>query len=231
MRAHCAGCAACSRTLEAAREVATAVPGRRHPKQATGRSAGISLSPAPSWARLLLFGIPWTVAVIGWIIAIGFIAYSHGQADRLRTTRQSQTATIASLQRQVAQEGTVQDYVSTPNIKIMPLHSPLLTRWKASASLVFSAQYATALLVARGLPLLPKSRAYTIWVRGDGGPYIRVGTLTLSGVRHNGVAVVVGPKAFEHFTTVVLSVEHSPATQQPSASIVGTAPISPTATQ
>jgi hypothetical protein len=183
------------------------------------------------WTRILLHSLPWTAAVLGWILAAGFIVYSHGQADRLRANRQTLTATIGGLQSQLAQASVVQNFVSTPQIQVVALQSPRLAHLRASVNLIYSAQYATALLVARGLPFLPRGRVYTIWVRGDGGPYIRLGTLTIRGVGHNGVAVVVGPRTFEHYTTVELIIESSRASRQPATSIVGTAAISPTATQ
>ncbi len=231
VRAHCAGCTACTRTLEVATEVAAASAAQRGRRPPAGRAAGQSTRHTAPWQRVLLFSLPWTVAVLGWIVAASFIAYSHGQTDRLRVTRQSLTATITSLQFQVTQASAVINYISTPQIQVTAFQSPHLTRWGASVSLLYSAHYATALLVARGLPVLPADRAYTIWARGDGGPYIRLGTLTIKGARHDGVAIVVGSRSFEHVSSVVLSIERNPATRQPGAAIVGMVTIVPTMTR
>jgi hypothetical protein len=232
VRAHLAVCAACLRTAEAAKEVAATVSERAHTDVAGRCLPGYgAVRPRSGWARVLLHAVPWTVAVIGWLVAAGFIAYSHGQSDRLRTTRHTFSATIDSLQRQVLQANEVQGYLSTPNIQIVTLYPPHPNHWQASVTLLLSPHYATALLVARGLPALPPRRVYGIWIRGDGGLYIRLGTLTISGARREGVAVVVGPRTFEHFTSVELTVEASTATGQPTAPVICRASIAPVVTR
>jgi hypothetical protein len=182
---------------------------------------------SPRWSRLLFRTVPWSAAVTGWLLAAAFIIYSHGQSDRVTAQQQDYQAQIATLTQQLRTTGqqyadakTVQDYLSTPGLRVVPLTYMAGVARHTTVSLVMAPQFAHAVVVARGLAILPAGKIYAVWARGSGDLYVRLGDLTTHGPRAEGVSLVLGPHAIDTYRTVGVTIERQPVSNQPSTPLV-----------
>lgn len=181
----------------------------------------------PRWERVLFRTIPWTLAMAGWLVAIVFIIYSHGQNDRLRTERQGAQAQLASIagqlrstQSQLDSALSVQAYLMTPRLQVVPLTYMAGVARHTSVSLIVGQHYAHALMVARGLAVLPQSTSYVVWAKASRTQYVRLGVLTTSGPRAEGATLLAAPAPIDGFRAVGLTIESGAAPNQPSTPLV-----------
>jgi hypothetical protein len=181
----------------------------------------------PRWSRLLFRTVPWTVAVLGWLVAAAFIIYSHGQSDRLATQRQDYQARIDALnrqlsttQQQLAAAEIIQGYLPTPGLRVVPLKYMAGVARHTTLNLLMAPHIAHAVIVARGLAILPAGKTYAVWARAGKGLYVHLGDLTTGGPRAEGVSLVLGPQAIDTYRTAGVTIESQPVPDQPSTPLV-----------
>lgn len=173
------------------------------------------LIPAWPWSTILLRTVPWTLAVIGWLVVAALVIYSHGQADRITTTSQDDQATIASLMGQRDQAETIQQFLLTPGVVTVPMVYKPGVAPHTNVVLFEVPGYIHAVVGARGLAVLSKNKTYAVWARKGQGPYVAVGTLTTAGPRAEGVSVVVAPLPFDQYSEVGITIATLPVPKQP----------------
>jgi hypothetical protein len=170
----------------------------------------------PWVAEILLRTLPWTLAVIGWVLVAALAIFSHGQADRINATRQDDDATISALTTQRDQAQVIQQYLLTPGVAIVPMiYKAGIASPQTNVVLFEIPGYLHAVVGARGLAKLPKDRTYAVWARKGLGSYVALGTLTTSGPAAQGVSVVVAPMPVDQYSQVGITIEQLPVPAQP----------------
>lgn len=169
----------------------------------------------PWVADLLLRTLPWTLAVIGWLVVAALVIFSHGQADRINTMNQDDQATIAALTGERDRAEVIQQFLLTPGVAVAQMTYQAGSAPHTNVVLFEIPGYIHAVVGARGLAVLPKGMIYAVWARHGHGPYISLGMLTTSGPAAQGVAVVVAPMPIDQYSEVGITVEHLPLPQQP----------------
>lgn len=172
------------------------------------------------WARLLLQTVPWTAAAIGWLVAALLLIYSHGQSDRIATSKLDDQVQIDDLTAQRNNALTVQQYLATPGVRVLPLLYKAGQAPHTTVNFILASGYAHGVIVARGLRVLGSDRAYKVWALQAGGTYVGIGSLVTSGPRAEGVSLVVAPAALNTYTMLGISLERLPLHAQPTGPLI-----------
>jgi hypothetical protein len=170
----------------------------------------------PEWARevpAMATGgfrtfVLWPIAVLGWVVAASLLIYSHGQADRVRTTQDDMRSKVGALTHDLTLARTVQDYLSTPNLKILPFRPLRPVPANSLVTLIMSPTYLHVVVVARWLAPLQNNQVYAVWARGSSGTYTPLGVLAQKGPTGDYAAVVAGKHAIASYRDVYVSVEY-----------------------
>lgn len=173
-----------------------------------------------SLQRLVLVSIPWTMAVVGWLVASAFLIFSHGQADRIATAGLDTQAQLRALTAQLDDARVIRDFMLTPGVKAAPLIYQAGTAHHTNVTLFYAPGYIHAVIAARGLAQLPSNKVYCVWARSPASGYVFLGTLSTSGIRSEGVAILVAPHTLDSYGAVGVSIEHTPAPRQPVNSLI-----------
>ncbi|HWE63914.1 MAG TPA: anti-sigma factor, partial [Chloroflexota bacterium] len=146
----------------------------------------------PPWlGTLLLRSIPWTVAIASCVLVAFLLVYSHGQSDRIRTMGQDDQLLIASLTAQRNQAETIQQFLLTPGVTVLPLIYQAGQAQHTYVGLFEVPGYIHAVIGARGLAVLPKGMLYQVWAQQRQGAYVALGTLLTAGPLAEGASVIV----------------------------------------
>jgi len=189
----------------------------------------------PAWAlptrqsrllRVAALTIPWTVAMISWVVVAALLAYSHGQSDRLRTAQQDDLAQMAVLNQQLLGMQTLQGFLSTPKtVQVIPFAPAVGAYAGAGLSLVLAPHYAHGLVVARGLKPLAQPAVYQVWAKSSVGWNAPIGVLTTTGSQEQGVALLVGQIPLDQYRMIGINIEQTTGAKLPTSPMIFTIPV------
>jgi hypothetical protein len=146
--------------------------------------------------------------------------YSHGQADRVRTTQQDSQAKVSKLTQALSAALIVQDYAATSGVKLLSF-SPLQPLGGSSILSVMTApRDRQGVLAARRLPVLQSGQFYAVWGRRQDSHYELLGTF-VPGSRDASVAQVLeGTLSLDLYSAISINIESRPAIQSPSSAMI-----------
>jgi hypothetical protein len=178
------------------------------------RKDPVPASPGPRTAT------PIVIAAIGWIVAAALLIYSHGQADRVRTTQEDMRSRVAALTHDLTLARTVQNYLSTPNLKVLTFRPLRPVPANSLVNLIMSPNYLHVVVVARWLGPLQPNQAYAVWARGTRGTYELLGTLVQKGPAGDYAAVVVGQHPISTYHDLYVSLEYGQQGRKPAGPLL-----------
>ena len=181
--------------------------------------------PDPWWKDLLLRVVPWVAAAVGWTFVAMLVIYSHGQSDRLATEAADTQSQVASLRAQRDRAQVVQGFLATPGARVVPLIYQAGKALHTTVSLIIAPGYIHGVVVARGLAVLDTGHTYGVWGRTISGAVVSLGSLSTSGVRAEGVSLIVGQQTLDTYKIVGMSIDRTGTLRHPDGPLIFTARI------
>ena len=197
--------------------IGTDAPPRDRPRR---RSVGWVL------LRALTFVLPWTLAIIGWLIASSLLLYSHGLSDRVRTTRSVYQRQIADLNTEIAQSQALRGYLLIPGVEIEPLKNWVSATSSTRVQLVRAPGYAHGIVIAHHLAPPPSGDVYVVWAETQDHVYQSLGTFVTSSPDGDALLVVAADQPINQLLEMGISVEPSPKQAAPTTALLFTAVLS-----
>jgi hypothetical protein len=157
--------------------------------------------------KVLFFVLPWTLAAVGWIVASALLAYSHGQSDRVRNTRQDLQQQINTLDHNLDVAESVQTFVTTPGVQTLSFALTHPVDGHPILDLLMVPGELSAAVVGHGLPKLTTGQSYVVWARDTRNHVDRVGALLPSGPRGSVAAIITGKAPADQYRAIEITIE------------------------
>jgi hypothetical protein len=188
----------------------------------------VTIPEPPEWAHeerrgmigFLRYGLPWTLAVVGWIVAAALLTYSHGQSDRLRTTRQDMQAQLDTASRALTSAGMVQSYLLVPNVRVLRFQPQGHVSSRSALFLLMAPNYLHGVVVGHRLRPLTHGQAYAVWARNADGHFVPLGALLATGPDGDTIAAVSGKAPLEQYQGIYMTIESNAAVHVPSGPLL-----------
>jgi hypothetical protein len=158
--------------------------------------------------------VPWIAGATGWIVAAVAIVYSHGLSDRVRVTKESSAQDIARYKGQLSQAATLRAFLTSPDLRILPLKNWVSATSNTRVELITRARSSQEIILAQNLARPPSGEVYVVWIKVENHRYQRVGTFT-TGPHGQGLTIVNAAFPLEGSSTLGISEEPTPAPDAP----------------
>jgi hypothetical protein len=170
--------------------------------------------PAQQYRTTVPRQVPWIAAAMGWIVAAAAIIYSHGLSDRVRVTKQSSAQAIARFKGQLSQAATLRAFLTSPDLRILPLKNWVSATSNTRVELITRARSSQEIILAQNLAQPLSGEIYVVWIKVENHRYQRVGTFT-TGPHGQGLTIVNAAFPLERSSTLGISEEPIPAPDAP----------------
>ncbi len=176
------------------------------------------------WASAAM-AAAWIAAVAGWAVSAALLAYSHGLSDRVRVTRVNAQKELAGVKGQLAKYATLRDYLTSPDLRILPLKNWVSATSKTRVELITRQGSSQGIVLADKLAAPPSGEIYVIWLKPRDQRYRRIGTFTTNPAGE-GIAQVNSTFPLGDFPLLAISVEPSPVPRMPTSAMLFTVSLS-----